>query len=128
METIINTRIQHKHDVESKWQSSQLIPLIGEFIVYDIDEQHSVPRLKIGDGKTVVNDLPFIETQTPTVTPTEDIDSTKVIHNSMLLYDILENYVLSIDYEKLLAFDITTLVFDTSSVLDYAVLDTMILG
>ena len=32
---------------------------VDEIIVYDIDANHSVERFKIGDGTTLVNDLPF---------------------------------------------------------------------
>ena len=56
----INTRIQHKHDVESNWNRAEnFIPLIGEIIVYDIDSNFTYERFKIGDGKTIVGKLPF---------------------------------------------------------------------
>ena len=56
----INTRIQHKHDVESNWNKAEnFIPLIGEIIVYDIDSNFTYERFKIGDGKTVISKLPF---------------------------------------------------------------------
>lgn len=56
----INTRIVHKHDTETNWNlATNFIPKQGEIIVYDIDDTHSYPRIKIGDGVTNVNDLPF---------------------------------------------------------------------
>ena len=55
-----NSRIVHKHDVEVNWNKAKnFIPLLGEIIVYDIDENHSVERFKVGDGKTTAINLPF---------------------------------------------------------------------
>lgn len=57
----INGRIQHKHDIEENWlKATNFIPLIGELIVYDPDSSHTKARFKIGDGQTLVNDLPFL--------------------------------------------------------------------
>ena len=70
-EKTLKTRIQHKHEPEANWlQATNFIPLAGELIIYDVDETHSKPRFKIGDGVrnpdtgkvegTNVNDLPFV--------------------------------------------------------------------
>ena len=65
---ILNTRIVHKHDVAENWsKASNFIPKQGELIVYDIDSQHTYERIKIGDGKTNVNALPFVEDALRTV-------------------------------------------------------------
>ena len=57
----LKTRIQLKHDTAANWsQATNFIPLIGEIIIYDADTTNSAPRVKIGDGKTVVAALPFI--------------------------------------------------------------------
>ena len=59
--TINNVRYQHKHEIEENWQKAvNFIPLQAEIVVYDTDSTHTQARLKIGDGKTNVNDLPFI--------------------------------------------------------------------
>lgn len=56
-----NIRIIHKHDIEENWKKAvNFIPKKGEFIIYDIDNNYDYPRLKIGDGETIVSDLPFI--------------------------------------------------------------------
>lgn len=56
----IKSRIVHKHDVESNWlKAENFIPLKGELIIYDIDENYTYERFKIGDGATLVNNLPF---------------------------------------------------------------------
>ena len=57
----LNTRIIHKHDVAKNWELAvNFIPNQGELIVYDIDENYSYERFKIGDGKTNVASLPFV--------------------------------------------------------------------
>ncbi len=72
----ISARIQHKHDIEANWlKATTFIPKAGELIVYDIEtandplptqegyirtERRTSPQVKIGDGKTNVNDLPFV--------------------------------------------------------------------
>lgn len=57
----IKSRIVHKHDVELNWNKAiNFIPKQGEIIVYDIDSNHSYERIKIGDGVTNVNNLPFV--------------------------------------------------------------------
>ena len=56
----IQTRIQHKHDIEANWlKATNFIPKAGELIIYDVDATHTEPRLKIGNGTTIVNNLPF---------------------------------------------------------------------
>ena len=57
----MNTRIQQKTDIEANWNQSDLIPLVGELIIYAPDQNHTASRLKIGDGVTVVKNLPFID-------------------------------------------------------------------
>lgn len=61
----INGRIVNKHDTEAVWSQEihkDFIPMQGEFIVYDIDASHAFERVKIGDGKKSVVDLPFVNT------------------------------------------------------------------
>ena len=56
------TRIQNKHDTEENWNNnSSFIPMQGEIIIYDIDENYNYERMKIGDGNTSVINLPFID-------------------------------------------------------------------
>ena len=63
-EKTLNTRIINKHDIEANWlKATTFVPKIGEIIVYDADENYSHARIKIGDGNTKVNDLPFSLTQ-----------------------------------------------------------------
>lgn len=63
---IFNGRIIHKNDIEENWKKAvNFVPKKGEIIVYNAkDETEAVgeankPRVKIGDGITNVNDLPF---------------------------------------------------------------------
>lgn len=60
MAQLNNVRVQHKHETEENWKKAvNFIPLMAEIIVYETDSIHTQARLKIGDGKTLINDLPF---------------------------------------------------------------------
>ena len=56
----VKTRIQSKHDTAANWaNATNFVPLAGEIIIYDADSTTTYPRVKIGDGTTVVGNLPF---------------------------------------------------------------------
>lgn len=57
----LNTRIIHKHETEANWLLSSLVPMQGELIVYDIDDNYDYERIKIGDGVQNVKSLPFVD-------------------------------------------------------------------
>ena len=59
---VFKTRIIQKHKKESEWRQTDFIPFNGEFIIYDEDENNAAKRIKIGDGITDVNNLPFLQT------------------------------------------------------------------
>ena len=75
----LNTRIIHKHETEANWLLSSLIPMKGELIVYDIDENYDYERIKIGDGVQNVNDLPFVTNRSFIVTVSRDADKNTVV-------------------------------------------------
>lgn len=57
----LKTRIINKHETQEDWEKAvNFIPLLAELIVYDPDSTYTQARLKIGDGKTNVNDLPYV--------------------------------------------------------------------
>lgn len=57
----INGRIVHKHDSQANWEkATNFCPKQGELIVYDVDSNYSYERIKIGDGVTLVSNLPFV--------------------------------------------------------------------
>lgn len=57
----INARITLKHDTEKHWnKATNFRPMAGELIIYDVDENNPAPRLKVGDGYTLLADLPFV--------------------------------------------------------------------
>lgn len=59
-----NARIINKHDSEENWaKATNFIPEAGELIVYDVDSIYTYERIKIGDGTTLVNNLPFVVAQ-----------------------------------------------------------------
>lgn len=58
----INSRLINKHDTEAHWiLAENFTPMAGEIIIYDRDENYNYERFKIGDGKTLVNNLPFAD-------------------------------------------------------------------
>ena len=72
---MLNARIKIKHDTTANWNAATgFVPLSGEIIVYndyktitkEIDgemQQVQIPGIKIGDGQTYVQDLPFIDSE-----------------------------------------------------------------
>lgn len=63
MSKTLQTRIQLKHDIETNWITAGengFIPLAGEIIIYDSDDNNLIPRVKIGNAQTNINNLPFI--------------------------------------------------------------------
>lgn len=65
MQNEIKCRFSQKHDIEANWikagqAKKPFIPLNGELIAYDPDENYSYTRIKFGDGITNVNELPFV--------------------------------------------------------------------
>ena len=55
MSKILQTRIQNKHDIEANWNlATNFIPLAGEIIIYD-----DLNKIKIGNGTTLLSNLPF---------------------------------------------------------------------
>lgn len=72
----VNTRIQLKHDTKGNWEkATNFIPKPGEVIIYDIDENNTNVRFKVGDGSTTVNNLPFTDLNTATKTELEGLAS-----------------------------------------------------
>lgn len=59
-EKVLNTRIVNKHDTEANWlKATTFVPKAGELIVYDPDDNYNHARTKLGDGVTLVSNLPF---------------------------------------------------------------------
>lgn len=62
----IKGKIIFKHETEADWKLSSYVPDEGEQVIYDPDAFHPSPRIKIGDGKKVVDALPFTTAEIPT--------------------------------------------------------------
>lgn len=59
--TFNNVRFTPKGDTEANWKKAVgFVPLDREVIIYKPDAKHSAPRIKVGDGVTSVQDLPFV--------------------------------------------------------------------
>lgn len=55
------TRIQHRRGTAAEWEANgSFVPLNGELIVYTPTVDGEVSRIKMGDGRTTVVDLPFL--------------------------------------------------------------------
>ena len=109
----ISSRIQHKHDTASNWsKATNFIPKDGELIIYDPDSSCAYTRLKIGNGSTVVADLPFF------------IDYKAARKD--YVDEIFATYILEIDYDRSLGFNINENPF--VSTLNDGLLGTIILG
>lgn len=59
----IKGKIIFKHETESDWAQSSYVPALGEKVLYDPDSSYSYTRVKYGDGKTTVSELPFSNLQ-----------------------------------------------------------------
>lgn len=56
----INARIINKHDLSSNWAKAvNFTPKLGEIVIYD-----DLNKIKIGDGITNVDELPFVADDT----------------------------------------------------------------
>jgi hypothetical protein len=73
----MQTRIQQKTDIEANWNQSDLVPFAGELIVYAPDSEHAASRLKIGDGVTIVKNLPFVNVDAADL---DNITAARVAH------------------------------------------------
>lgn len=75
----VDSRIMQKSDIEGNWEKlTNFKPLKGEFIVYLPDKDktwqdangvthtgtYEYARIKIGDGVTTINNLPFVSNNT----------------------------------------------------------------
>lgn len=64
----LKVRIQQKHDIEANWiKAVSFVPKAGEIIIYDADNIHLQPRIKIGNGIETVGDLDFVDSTDSTV-------------------------------------------------------------
>ena len=88
----IGARIQLKNDTEANWQKAvHFTPLHGEVIIYSIDDTHPFFRLKVGDGITNENDLPFIDAQTINGVDINNLVASRLAHT--LTFGANEEYV-----------------------------------
>jgi hypothetical protein len=73
-EKFLGSRIIHKHDSQANWtEKRNFVPMQGEIIIYDPDNTVTYARVKIGDGVTAINNLPFLmqDSNSGSVSPEE---------------------------------------------------------
>lgn len=57
----MKARISQLHNTEVEWlKLTTWVPAAGEIIVYDPDTNYNYARIKIGDGKKILKNLPFL--------------------------------------------------------------------
>lgn len=57
----LNGRVVLKNDTAENWaKATGFIPKKGEVIIYNTDSDNAFPRIKVGNGSSVVSSLPFI--------------------------------------------------------------------
>lgn len=89
--TLNNIRIVHKHDIEENWlKATNFIPKQGELIIYDVDDKYNYERMKIGDGITLVNDLPFNNDKIVAIISASVVDG-KIVRSCDKTFDELWN-------------------------------------
>lgn len=58
----IKSRVTQKHDTAANWAKAvNFVPKAGEVIIYDPDDTFAYPRMKVGDGETLVGNLNFVK-------------------------------------------------------------------
>ena len=130
-EKTIQTRVIQKHDVEANWlKATNFSPKQGEIIIYDIDENYDYERMKIGDGVTNVNDLPFVaEKEAISINDVATGEIVKITEASPLEHEIkvkLSNYNPLYDYNNdgvLNENDVTMLSYYINFPTDYQIPD-----
>ena len=56
----MKARLSLLHKTETEWNElPNFVPFSGEVIIFEQDAEHSYVRLKIGNGITLLKDLPF---------------------------------------------------------------------
>lgn len=104
---IVKTRMSQKHEFECHWKlAEKFIPMEAEWIIYnaEVDAKGNVldgltdesrgrppfkyPRLKLGDGKTFVNDLPFYDRYRTFIEDSlDDLNGVKKIHGDIAIIE-----------------------------------------
>ena len=116
-----NARYQQKIDTEANWNKAvNFIPMKGEIIIY---KDSDIVKEKIGDGVTTVGNLKFNTDDT--------LAYSGVAADSKAVGDALADIYaqMIIDYNNLLAFNTTEIIFDTnaSTILGQAILGQFVL-
>ena len=117
-EKTLKTRIIQKHDTEANWLlATNFTPMNGEIIIYDEDDNYNYKRIKIGNGRDNINTLSFIT-----------ILSDNILYEENMLSDIINTYIMNINYDEL-SFNTSEIVFEkSSSILGQAMLGQLILA
>lgn len=90
-----NARFCPKGGTEADWNKAVgFVPLDKEIIIYKADAEHPVARFKIGNGKTVVQDLPFAGTDIEAIQQLID-------EKGELLIEYVDSAISQVDWNQL---------------------------
>ena len=93
-EKILKTRLRQKIDTEAHWNLAETFtPLKGEFIIYDIDDNHTATRLKIGNGIQTVTQLPFMPFSAYDIAKAQGFEGSETEWLKSLIGNGIENIV-----------------------------------
>lgn len=108
-EKLIKTRVIQKHDTAENWaKATNFIPKQGELIVYDKDATHTSERLKVGDGSTIVDKLPFVTDGYALVSDVEALDAIVLASAKTYTDNVAANKVDKVSGKGLSTNDYTT--------------------
>lgn len=110
MTNYINTRIQHKIDTLDRWTDSNPTLLLGEIAI--VHDSSNDCKIKIGNGTSQFNDLPYIYDNIPSVLISIDGGKTTVNTNEIQFIKISEE-----DYNNLVVSDqvLSNAIYEVSS-------------
>lgn len=60
IDNTISMRLAQAYDTEENWSKTTFTPARGEIIFFAPDDTHGNLRMKVGDGNTPLERLPFI--------------------------------------------------------------------
>lgn len=83
MDNYLKTRMAQKADTAENWAKvNDFRPLLGEIVVYLFEEENLI-KIKVGDGKTLIQDLPFLKGEIDTTTTPDLTDIQQQIDSLM---------------------------------------------
>lgn len=118
MDKYFNVRVKLRNDSHYNWENKakDFIPLDGEMILYDIDDNHPYQLIKVGNGYTPVIELPFlnyIQTGKESGCISVNGNDIKVKNINTMAYEPIENYYTKTEVDEIRQWLINDLTLST---------------